>query len=75
MYIYALCYGVKSNLELSLCTLKAYGGRRGIVPCILKLGTRRRSVVTFAPWRFYPWGKNFRYPGQRIGPPEPVRFV
>jgi hypothetical protein len=41
---------------------------KGTAPCILKLGTRWRWMVSFMPWSLYPWGKSPRYPlDKRLG--------
>ena len=34
--------------------MKAYRGRRGISPLILKIGTRRRREVNFTTWELQP---------------------
>jgi hypothetical protein len=48
--------------------MKAYWDSRYVVPCILDLGTRWRSVVCFTPRRLYPQGKTPWYPlDKRVG--------
>jgi len=42
----------------------------GIIPRILKFGTRWRWLADFKPWTLYPWGKSSRYQlwvGSRAG--------
>jgi hypothetical protein len=50
--------------------MKVYCGSEGITPCILDIGTRWKSVVSFSPLPLYPEGKSCRYPlDRRLGGP------
>jgi hypothetical protein len=50
--------------------MQAYQGSGGIVPHILDLGTRWRSVVSFMPWPLYLQRKSPWYPLRRLGGPQ-----
>jgi hypothetical protein len=50
---------VKLSLRLTKHhAMKTYCGSGGVAPCILDLGTRWRSVISFTPRTLYPQGKS-----------------
>jgi hypothetical protein len=66
----------KVKVKLSLClnkhhAMKTYWGSRGIVPNILNIVTRWRSVVRFTPQSLYPRDESSWYPlDRRLGGPQ-----
>jgi hypothetical protein len=48
--------------------MKTYWGVEVYLHVVFDVGTRRRRVVSFTPWPFYPQGKSHRYSlNKRLG--------